>query len=198
MITEVQPNETLDGRLQIEGVISRSGMASVYKAKDLLTGQAVAVKIPHQQFESDPASFERFQREAEIGQKLNHPNILRFLDVGKHSRPYIVMEYLEGKDPGRGDEQNRPAADLGCSSNREPGLRRTRPHVRAIRSCIATLSPRTSGSATTGRCGSHSEKRAHRSLRSPPGVPSHVFLLRLHLDVYRCVLGAKQDPNEFF
>ena len=97
MITEVQPNETLDGRLQIEGVISRGGMASIYKAKDLLTAQAVAVKIPHQQFESDPAWFERFQREAEIGQKLNHPNILRFLDVGKHSRPYIVMEYLEGK-----------------------------------------------------------------------------------------------------
>jgi serine/threonine protein kinase len=97
MITEVQPYETLDGRLQIEGVISRGGMASIYKAKDLVTGQAVAVKIPHQQFESDPASFERFQREAEIGQKLNHPNILRFLDVGRHSRPYIVMEYLEGK-----------------------------------------------------------------------------------------------------
>jgi hypothetical protein len=46
MITEVQPNETLDGRLQIEGVISRSGMASIYKAQDLMTGQAVAVKIP--------------------------------------------------------------------------------------------------------------------------------------------------------
>ena len=46
MITEAQPNETLDGRLQIEGVISRSGMASIYKAKDLMTGQAVAVKIP--------------------------------------------------------------------------------------------------------------------------------------------------------
>ena len=97
MITEVQPNETLDGRLQIEGVISRSGMASIYKAKDLMTGQAVAVKIPHQQFESDPASFARFQREAEIGKKLNHPKILRLLDVGEHSRPYIVMEYLEGK-----------------------------------------------------------------------------------------------------
>ena len=97
MITEVQPNETLDGRLQIEGVISRSGMASIYKAKDLMTGQAVAVKIPHQQFESDPASFARFQREAEIGKKLNHPKILRLLDVGEHSRPNIVMEYLEGK-----------------------------------------------------------------------------------------------------
>jgi eukaryotic-like serine/threonine-protein kinase len=89
MITEVQPNETLDGRLQIEGVISRSGMASIYKAKDLMTGQAVAVKIPHQQFESDPASFARFQREAEIGKKLDHPNILRLLDVGEHSRPTL-------------------------------------------------------------------------------------------------------------
>src|SRR5580700_6428055 len=97
MITEVQPNESLDGRLQIEWVISRSGMASIYKAKDLMTGQAVAVKIPYQQFESDPASFARFQREAEIGKKLNHPKILRLLDVGEHSRPYIVMEYLEGK-----------------------------------------------------------------------------------------------------
>src|SRR5260221_482764 len=92
MITEVQLNETLDSRLQIEGVISRSGMASIYKAKDLMTGQAVAVKIPYQQFESDPASFARFQREAEIGKKLSHPNILRLLDVGEHSRSYIVMD----------------------------------------------------------------------------------------------------------
>jgi serine/threonine protein kinase len=55
------------------------------------------VKVPHQQFESDPASFARFQREGEIGKKLNHPKILRILDVGEHSRPYIVVEYSEGK-----------------------------------------------------------------------------------------------------
>jgi serine/threonine protein kinase len=108
MITEVQPYETLDGRQQIEGLIGRGGMASIYKAKDLVTGQAVAVKIPHQGFESDPAWFARFQREAEIGQKLNHPNILRFLDVGEHSRPYIVMEYLEGKTLDRVMNKIRP------------------------------------------------------------------------------------------
>ena len=108
MITEVQPNETLDDRFQIEGVISRSGMASIYKGKDLKTGHAVAVKIPHLQFESDPASFARFQREAEIGQKLDHPNILRFLDVGEHSRPYIAMEYLEGKTLGDVMNEIRP------------------------------------------------------------------------------------------
>jgi serine/threonine protein kinase len=108
MITEVQPNETLDDRFQIEGVISRSGMASIYKGRDLKTGQAVAVKIPHLQFESDPTSFARFQREAEIGQKLDHPNILRFLDVGEHSRPYIAMEYLEGKTLGDVMNEIRP------------------------------------------------------------------------------------------
>ena len=131
MITEVQLNETLDGRLQIEGVISRSGMASIYKAKDLMTGQAVAVKIPYQQFESDPASFARFQREAEIGKKLNHPNILRLLDVGEHSRPYIVMEYLEGKTLDRVMNKIPPLPISGAAQIVSQVWRRTRLHARA-------------------------------------------------------------------
>jgi serine/threonine protein phosphatase PrpC len=97
MHNEVQVGEVLDDRFRIEKVISRSGMASIYKAKDLLTEQTVAVKVPHMQFESDPGSFARFQRESEIGKRLNHPNILRFINVTKQSRPYIVMEYLEGR-----------------------------------------------------------------------------------------------------
>jgi serine/threonine-protein kinase len=48
------------------------------------------------QFESDPGSFARFQREAEIGRTLNHPNILRFIEVKEQSRPYIAMEFLQG------------------------------------------------------------------------------------------------------
>ena len=94
---EIQPGQTLDNRFEIGEVISRSGMASIFKAKDTKTGETVALKIPHMQFESDVAFFSRFQREAEIGKKLNHPNILRFVDVPEQSRPYIVMEYLEGK-----------------------------------------------------------------------------------------------------
>src|SRR5262249_41626199 len=53
--------------------------------------------VPHMQFESDPGSFARFQREAEIGQTLSHPNILRFVKVEDQSRPYIVMEFLQGR-----------------------------------------------------------------------------------------------------
>jgi serine/threonine protein phosphatase PrpC len=97
MTNEIKPGDILDGRFEIEGVISRSGMASIYKAKDLETKQAVAVKIPYMQLESDPAAFARFQREAEIGELLNHPNILKFIKVPNKSRPYIVTEYLEGK-----------------------------------------------------------------------------------------------------
>ena len=94
---EVQPGQTLDNRFLIEEVLSRSGMASIFKAKDIKTGQTVALKIPHMQFESDVAFFSRFQREAEIGKQLNHPNILKFYDVPEQSRPYIAMELLEGK-----------------------------------------------------------------------------------------------------
>jgi len=94
---EIQPGQILDKRFEIQEVVSRSGMASIFKAKDLTTGETVAVKIPHMQFESDVGFFSRFQREAEIGKKLHHPNILRFIDVPDQSRPYIAMEFLEGK-----------------------------------------------------------------------------------------------------
>jgi serine/threonine-protein kinase len=97
MTNEVKPGDIIDGRFEIEGVISRSGMASIYKAKDLETKQTVAVKIPYMQLESDPNSFARFQREEEIGELLNHPNILKFIKVPHKTRPYIVTEYLEGK-----------------------------------------------------------------------------------------------------
>jgi serine/threonine protein phosphatase PrpC len=97
MANEVKPGDIIDGRFEIEGVISRSGMASLFKAKDLETKRTVAVKIPYMQLESDPNSFARFQREEEIGELLNHPNILKFIKVPNKSRPYIVTEYLEGK-----------------------------------------------------------------------------------------------------
>jgi serine/threonine protein phosphatase PrpC/predicted Ser/Thr protein kinase len=97
MQNEVQVGELLDHRFRIEEVISRSGMASIYKATDLTTDKIVAVKVPHMQFESDPGSFARFQREAEIGKRLNHPNILHFINVSDQSRPYIAMEFLEGR-----------------------------------------------------------------------------------------------------
>jgi len=89
--------QLLDGRFEITDVIAKSGMASLFKANDRQTGKAVALKIPYLQIESDPAGFDRFRREEEIGLKLDHPYVLKIFPVEKKSRPYIAMEYLEGQ-----------------------------------------------------------------------------------------------------
>ncbi|HEV7924515.1 MAG TPA: protein kinase [Verrucomicrobiae bacterium] len=96
---EIQPGQVLDNRFEITELINRSGMASIFKANDLKTGLTVAIKAPLMQFESDPASYSRFQREEEIGQSLSHPYILKIFAVPpeEKSRPYIVMEYLQGQ-----------------------------------------------------------------------------------------------------
>jgi serine/threonine-protein kinase len=93
---DLRPGDTLDGRFFITEILSRSGMATVYKATDQTNKQNVAVKVPYMQFESDPGFSHRFQREEEIGSRLNHPYILKFFHMEKKSRPYIVTEYLRG------------------------------------------------------------------------------------------------------
>jgi serine/threonine-protein kinase len=57
----------------------------------------VALKIPHPDLEADPLLFDRFQREAEIGEKLNHPKIMRVFGGEKRSRMYMVMEWCDGR-----------------------------------------------------------------------------------------------------
>jgi serine/threonine protein phosphatase PrpC len=100
---DLQIDQILDGRYQIIDQISKSGMASIYRAIDTKTGNAVALKVPYMQFESDPGFYTRFQREEQIGQKLRHPHIIRIEspeDLEK-SRPYIVMEFLQGQTLGQ-------------------------------------------------------------------------------------------------
>ncbi len=97
MALEVQVGDVLDNRFKIDSVIARSGMASIFKAIDTKTGQAVAVKVPFMRFESDPAFFSRFQREEEIGKTLDHSSLLKFFPIEEKTRPYIVMEFLEGQ-----------------------------------------------------------------------------------------------------
>ncbi len=95
---EVRPGQTLDSRFLILETISRSGMATIFRATDQKTNQTVAVKVPLMQFESDPGFYSRFLREEEIGSRLDHPYVLKFIPVeeGQRSRPYIVTEYLRG------------------------------------------------------------------------------------------------------
>src|SRR6266567_744838 len=92
----LQPGQTLDDRFFIVETITRSGMATIFKATDQQTKETVALKVPFMEFESDPGFYSRFEREEEIGLSLDHPYILRFIPVEHKSRPYIVTEYLRG------------------------------------------------------------------------------------------------------
>src|SRR5579863_49155 len=82
---------------RIEAPVARSGMASIYRAVDTRDHRTVALKIPHPDLEADPILFDRFQREAGIGEKLDHPRVMRVFGGEKRSRVYMVMEWCEGR-----------------------------------------------------------------------------------------------------
>ena len=96
MLEDVNPGEQLD-HYQIEGAIARSAVATIFSAMDLRTNQKVALKVPHSELQSDPTFSDRFRREEEIGEQLSHSGLVKVLPDPDRSRPYIVMEWFEGK-----------------------------------------------------------------------------------------------------
>jgi serine/threonine-protein kinase len=82
---------------RIDAPVARSGMASIFRATDTRNNQVVALKIPHPDMEADPILFDRFQREAGIGERLSHPGVMRVFDSEKRSRVYMVMEWCDGR-----------------------------------------------------------------------------------------------------
>ena len=82
---------------RIEEVVAHSGMASIFRAVDLRDNRVVALKIPHPDMEADPILFDRFQRETGIGERLNHPGVMRVFGGEKRTRVYMVMEWCDGR-----------------------------------------------------------------------------------------------------
>ena len=91
----MHPGDKLD-HYQIDSLVARSGMASIYRATDTRSGAQVAVKIPHPEVESDPVFFDRFQREQDIGAKLDHPAVMKVFPVPDRTQIYMVMEWVDG------------------------------------------------------------------------------------------------------
>lgn len=78
--------------------IGTGGMATVYRAKQSKLERDVAVKIMHQTFLADAAFMARFEREARIVARLDHPNIVPIYDYDQvNGVPYLVMKYVNGK-----------------------------------------------------------------------------------------------------
>jgi eukaryotic-like serine/threonine-protein kinase len=92
----IQPGDSLD-QFEIDGVVATSGMATVFRAHELASGRQVAIKVPHPEIESDPALFDRFLREEEIGKKIDHPGVMKVLDNPDRTQVYMVMEWIDGR-----------------------------------------------------------------------------------------------------
>ena len=95
-MTPLHPGDRLD-QYRIDSLVATGGMASVFHATDLASGCPVAIKLPHPEAECDPVFFDRFEREREIGQRLDHPAIVKVLARGERSRVYMAMEWVEGR-----------------------------------------------------------------------------------------------------
>jgi serine/threonine-protein kinase len=95
-MAELAPGQTLD-QYDLTDVIARSGMATVFRAHDRESGRTVVVKVPHLEYESDLVFHERFLREEQIGQRLDHPAVIKVLKPREKSRVYLAMEFAEGE-----------------------------------------------------------------------------------------------------
>lgn len=87
----------IGGRYQIDEVVARGGMATVYLAVDIRLERKVALKIIHPHLASDSSFRDKFMREARIAAKLSHPNLVNVFDQGEDGDlAFMAMEYVSG------------------------------------------------------------------------------------------------------
>jgi serine/threonine-protein kinase len=96
LMTKLEAGETLD-HYRLDATVARGGMSTLFKATDLRDGGRVAIKVPHDEMETDPVLIERFRREQEIGQELDHPGVVKTYVGEERSRMYMVIEWVDGK-----------------------------------------------------------------------------------------------------
>src|ERR1700722_2047791 len=92
----------VDGKYRIESQIAEGGMAVVFRATHVGLGQRVAIKFLKPAALSDVVLVERFEREARLVAQIASEHVVRVQDVGNFAGvgPYMVMEYLVGRDLG--------------------------------------------------------------------------------------------------
>ena len=85
------------GKVRIESLVARGGVAEIYVGTHTTLERKVAVKILRNLSEDNSDALLRFQREARVIAKLRHPNIVQVHDFDTvDGDPYLVMEYIEG------------------------------------------------------------------------------------------------------
>ncbi len=92
-------SQIIDARYQVLKKLGEGGMSYVYLARELSSGQEVAIKVLSPKLATDKSSVERLRREAGLAMRLDHPNVCRILRLGESDGGliYLVMPFLGGE-----------------------------------------------------------------------------------------------------
>jgi serine/threonine protein kinase len=91
-------NTVLDGQYQIESMLGKGGMGAVYRARHILLGDKVAIKILPPEVRTNAEWLRRFRREGQAARRFRHPNSVTVHDLrtAPDGTVYMVMEFVEG------------------------------------------------------------------------------------------------------
>lgn len=97
MTTVYTPGAQID-HYEIIRMLGHGGMNRVYLAQDLHNQQKVVLKFPNDDLIGNVAVFERYKREADVGNRLQHPYVQALLNTGEERcEQYLVVEYINGR-----------------------------------------------------------------------------------------------------
>ncbi|MBX3185218.1 MAG: protein kinase [Polyangiaceae bacterium] len=115
---EVKPGDILAGKYRVEKVLGAGGMGVVVQATHIVLNDRVALKFLLPSVAQHDTTAARFLREAQAAVRIKSPHVARVVDVGTmedSGSPYMVMEYLDGKDLSQIVEQEGPQ-DIGLAA----------------------------------------------------------------------------------
>ncbi|MEP6764973.1 MAG: protein kinase [Gemmatimonadaceae bacterium] len=94
----LQPGALLANRYVIEAEVGRGGLGIVYRARDRVVGETIAIKMLRPEtVANDPTAFERLKGELRVTRKISHRNVVRTYDFGDTGdAPFLTMEYVDG------------------------------------------------------------------------------------------------------
>lgn len=91
--------DIIAGKYEVLETIGRGGMGTVYKARQTNLDRIVAIKMLSEELAADPEFRARFQQEATVVARLNHPNIVQVHDIEAHKNTFcIIMEFVDGEN----------------------------------------------------------------------------------------------------
>jgi len=101
--TTAKPNTALlpqiATRYEVQSIIGKGGMGTVYKVRDSELNQIFAVRVLHPELAADKLAVKRFEQEAEAAATLSHANLVSVYAHGltNDGTPYLVMDYIPGQ-----------------------------------------------------------------------------------------------------